>query len=90
MPRQRPALHDQVRDVLLRDWDPIGVCDIPGAADEYDSYIPEICALMRSGSDAQALAAHLLELATGMACRPDLQRAAQAAEALLRLRAAAP
>ncbi|WP_272939013.1 hypothetical protein [Sinorhizobium meliloti] len=27
-----------VRDVLLRDWDPIGISDIPEAKDEYDAY----------------------------------------------------
>ena len=28
-----------IRGVLMAEWDPIGVSDIPEAADEYDSYI---------------------------------------------------
>ena len=28
-----------IRAVLMAEWDPIGVSDIPEAADEYDSYI---------------------------------------------------
>lgn len=29
----------QIREILMRDWDPIGVHGIPEAADEYDMYI---------------------------------------------------
>ena len=32
----------RVRDVLMREWDPIGVSGIPEAADEYDSYLGTI------------------------------------------------
>ena len=28
-----------IRTALMQHWDPIGVADIPEAADEYDSYI---------------------------------------------------
>ena len=31
-----------IREALMRDWDPIGVADIPEAADEYDSYIGSV------------------------------------------------
>jgi hypothetical protein len=31
-----------IRDVLMRDWDPIGVAAIPEAAEEYDSYIASV------------------------------------------------
>ena len=31
--------HREIRKILLQDWDPIGVSDIPEAQDEYDSYI---------------------------------------------------
>jgi hypothetical protein len=27
--------------VLMREWDPIGVADVPEAQDEYDSYISQ-------------------------------------------------
>jgi hypothetical protein len=29
----------KVREVLMREWDPIGVRDAPEAQDEYDSYV---------------------------------------------------
>ena len=32
----------RIREILMREWDPIGVSDIPAAEDEYDSYIPHI------------------------------------------------
>jgi hypothetical protein len=38
--------HEAIREVLLEEWDPIGVSDIAEAADEYDSYIPQICGML--------------------------------------------
>ncbi|MBL8864808.1 MAG: hypothetical protein KF873_18315 [Gemmataceae bacterium] len=40
------TLQAAIREVLLKEWDPIGVADIPEAADEYDSYIGEIQAIL--------------------------------------------
>lgn len=34
------ALQEEVRKILLKDWDPIGVYNVPEAQDEYDSYVP--------------------------------------------------
>jgi hypothetical protein len=31
-----------IRTALMQHWDPIGVADIPEAADEYDSYIGSV------------------------------------------------
>ena len=40
---QRAAeIQDVIRQVLLRDWDPIGVNNDPELADEYDSYIAPV------------------------------------------------
>jgi hypothetical protein len=33
---------DDIRTVLLRDWDPLGVGNNPKLSDEYDSCIPVI------------------------------------------------
>jgi hypothetical protein len=43
---QARSYHSAIRDVLLREWDPIGVAGIPQAIDEYDSYISEIYGLL--------------------------------------------
>jgi hypothetical protein len=31
---------------LLKEWDPIGVGQIPEAQDEYDSYVPDVYKLL--------------------------------------------
>ena len=36
------TLHQKVKNILMQDWDPIGVQAIPEAQDEYDSYVPTI------------------------------------------------
>jgi hypothetical protein len=44
MAKVKSSLMSRIRDVLMQDWDPIGIKDLPekyrlAAADEYDSYI---------------------------------------------------
>jgi hypothetical protein len=52
-------IEESVRRVLNR-WDPIGVAD--AVDDEYDSYIPQLLALLRSGADEAMLEKSLLEI----------------------------
>jgi hypothetical protein len=40
------SYQDAIRDVLMREWDPIGVAGVPQAQDEYDGYINEIYGLL--------------------------------------------
>jgi len=42
------AIRRQIRRVLMEAWDPIGVSDIPEAADEYDSYIRDFYEVLLS------------------------------------------
>lgn len=45
--RERTSrFHAAIRELVMRQWDPIGVASIPEAADEYDSYIPAIYKLL--------------------------------------------
>lgn len=44
----------QVRDVLNRDWDPIGV--FPVVKDEYDGYALRVVRLLLEGADAARIA----------------------------------
>lgn len=47
-------LHQSIREILVGDWDPIGIRAIAEAADEYDSYVPEIYSMLikrRSAGD---------------------------------------
>jgi hypothetical protein len=48
-----------IRDALMRDWDPIGVSDVPEAQDEYDSYVGAVYRLLASGASVLAIAQHL-------------------------------
>ena len=51
---------EAIRDVLVNDWDPIGVMDDPDwPRDEYDSYIGQIHAFLERGESAEFLARHL-------------------------------
>src|SRR5687768_6066994 len=55
-------LQDKIRRVLMDEWDPIGVKDIPEAADEYDCYIGEIYGLIQRGASAGEISEHLRRL----------------------------
>jgi hypothetical protein len=48
--------------ILLEDWDPIGVHDVPEAQDEYDSYVGGVYRLLATGATPEELAAHLLSI----------------------------
>jgi hypothetical protein len=55
----------RVREVLMREWDPIGVAGLPEAADEYDTYAAKAYVmLMVERADTARIAAYLLENAT--------------------------
>lgn len=55
----------RVREILLRDWDPIGVYGIPQAADEYDAYADKAYVmLMDEGATANEIAGYLYIIAT--------------------------
>jgi hypothetical protein len=54
---------DAIREVLVRDWDPIGVMDAAAwPPDEYDSYIGEIYSSLVRGESAEAIARHLCRI----------------------------
>jgi hypothetical protein len=44
--RQVKAGQDAIRELLMREWDPIGVRDVPQAQDEYDSYISQVYGML--------------------------------------------
>lgn len=39
-----------LRDFLMREWDPIGVRDVPEARDEYDRYVGETYVMLVDGN----------------------------------------
>jgi hypothetical protein len=54
----------RIRNILIREWDPIGVRQIPGAPeDEYDRYIDDICELLSDPRPSkEKVAAYLLDI----------------------------
>jgi hypothetical protein len=81
----------KIREVLMRKWDPIGVCDRVDAQDEYDAYLGKVYVmLMDEHATAEAIAAYLLEVATGrmgLSSDPELaERSMTTAQILVGLR----
>jgi len=60
--RNARKIQESIRLVLLRDWDPIGIQDVPEAQDEYDSYVGGVYRLLASGATAQEIAEHLFRI----------------------------
>jgi hypothetical protein len=52
----------ELRQLLMEEWDPIHVRGVPGAADEYDAYLPRIVARLRDGATAEDIAAYLTDI----------------------------
>ena len=81
---------DLVRDVLLRDWDPIGISGIPEAKDEYDDYADVVLAMLTNeNATAEDIAGYLFKIATEDMALSDRKMAKlcdRAAEAVVALR----
>jgi hypothetical protein len=67
-------IQEKIRPVLMEEWDPIGVDDVPEAADEYDGYIGGIYALLRDGASDERIAEHLSEIETKTMGLPPVER----------------
>jgi len=59
--RQRAKLlMEAVREILLRDWDPLGVAaDSSAPRDEYEAYVGPIASALLRGDSAPAVASQL-------------------------------
>ena len=55
-------MRDEVRRILVADWDPIGVGDVPQARDEYDEYLPPLLGMLASGTSVRKLSSYLLKI----------------------------
>ncbi len=56
-------IQESIKQVLLQDWDPIGISDIPEAQDEYDSYVGGGYRLLASGGSEDVIVEHLYRIA---------------------------
>jgi hypothetical protein len=64
MTLKQNKLYCEIDEILWKDWDPIGVNEIEGIRDEYQSYTPHIFSLTIKGSDKAKIADHLYEIET--------------------------
>ena len=65
---------DQVRQVLLANWDPLQVGGSPALSDEYDSCLAKIMKALDTG-DAERIVDALLEIEDGLGVGPVENRA---------------
>lgn len=65
-------LLSRVREILMRDWDPIGASREPNAQDEYDRYAMHLCSrLLDEASTEAEVAVYLAQIETeSMELRP--------------------
>ncbi|MGC8561307.1 MAG: hypothetical protein ACP5O1_11585 [Phycisphaerae bacterium] len=71
---------------LLKEWDPIGVGQIPEAQDEYDSYVPGVYRLLVTRRPKHEVFDYLWALETQrMGLTGDRQATERFAERLLRI-----
>lgn len=54
-------LYDRIREVLLREWDPLGLADTPGEPDDYDAYAREVRAILSDPEATETRVAKYLE-----------------------------
>jgi hypothetical protein len=84
-PRNRERTRESKRQMrcLLMKWDPIGVADIPEAADEYDCMISSLLHRLVEGADTCSLAAWIsYERSSHFGLGPDEAEDMQLAESL--------
>ena len=60
--RRAAEIQDSIRQILYREWDPIGVCG-EAPEDEYDSYIAPVYRILVGGRSEQELVEFLFRTA---------------------------
>jgi len=84
--RRAKSYQDAIRQVLLGEWDPIGVAHIPQAQDEYDGYISQIYGMLIRREPKYKLVDFLWWVETDhMGSYGNRQRTERVADLLLRI-----
>ncbi len=79
-------IQENIRQILLEDWDPIGISDVYEAQDEYDGYVGKVYRLLASLVPIEQLVELLSEIETEeMGLTPNTERIHKAAVKLYRL-----
>lgn len=53
--KRAKEIQDEIREVLFREWDPIGVNDMPELSDEYNAYVGKVYRTLISGCSLREL-----------------------------------
>lgn len=69
----------QIRRVLLTDWDPLNVADSPKLADEYDRYIPGLMSLINKGASVPEIEQFLIGVEASFGIHPEPERSRRTA-----------
>jgi len=78
--------HQAIREVLMHQWDPVGVAEIREAQDEYDAYVPGVYKRLISRAGEDEIFNYLWEIETGhMGLCGDRRHTEKAVKALLRI-----
>lgn len=56
--------NEEVKNILMNDWDPIGIKNNPNAKAEYDQYALRIVGMLYNGTTQDKLADYLENIAT--------------------------
>ena len=59
--KRAAEIQDSIRQVLVHDWDPIGVSDNPKLRDEYDSYVAPVYRILAGSRSEQELTEFLFQ-----------------------------
>ena len=65
-------MREQIRQILIKDWDPHDAERAEAAHHTYDGYISPLADLIRSGADEEAIIAFLKEREAETMCFPAL------------------
>ncbi len=65
-------LHDEIRQILLSDWDPSNAARFEAARGEYDSYLAPLAELIRAGAGGDSIISYLHERELESMCFPPL------------------
>jgi hypothetical protein len=78
----KQPLFDAIQQILMTEWDPIGVQGEPDAADEYHNCAGRVYAYLAQGLNAERIATYLAQVETDEMAMPprdaaELQRCAE-------------
>ena len=62
--RKERQIQIAIGEILLHRWHPIGIREVPEAADEYDGYVGPVYRLLAAGASDAEIAQHLVQIET--------------------------